>query len=404
MNLSFIRSDRFQKMAIFIFVTMSIMAIIIYFALKDPTLPTVPKEVSQDAEKLGPDSRFASTWSHSSIASDPVSDKVSQELISQEKKQKEADNSKNQDEKKDETKAKENIVSTSIFTPNGIKITTTSDNSPSELAKDIFHPSTNTPLGMKNDLVDTESQEEKNLYDEQNNTQNLGTSISNRNFAQAPIPKNIKRSKYDLLLASNGGELVQLKGRDSSIGGSDYQIKAGMRVLALLPDKLVVTSAATQPTSLYVIGPMDQFNFPRGYVITAIAKLNATEDRIDIETNYCSSAQNRNKSVSCVGTIKGVDGTTGLSGEIYNMSMWSAIAAFATSSLAAIPLSQISQTATSYGPVQSVNVTNSINTALAAGIQSIGQSIQKGFDKSGTQISIPQGSIVQILFTEDTIL
>ena len=105
-----------------------------------------------------------------------------------------------------------------------------------------------------------------------------------------------------------------------------------------------------------------------------------------------------------MGTIKGVDGATGLSGEIYNESMWSAIAAFATSSLAAIPLSQITQASTSYGPVQSVSVANSINTALASGIQSIGQSIQKGFDKSGTQISIPQGSIVQILFTQDVIL
>jgi hypothetical protein len=84
--------------------------------------------------------------------------------------------------------------------------------------------------------------------------------------------------------------------------------------------------------------------------------------------------------------------------------MWSAIASFATASLAAIPLSQITQTSNQFGVMQSVSVSNSINSALAAGIQSIGQSIQKGFDKSGTQITIPQGSVVQILFTKDTIL
>jgi hypothetical protein len=69
-----------------------------------------------------------------------------------------------------------------------------------------------------------------------------------------------------------------------------------------------------------------------------------------------------------------------------------------------IPLSQITKSATVNGTIENVSVSNSILTSLAAGIQSITANIQKGFDKTGTQITIPQDSIVQILFTQDTIL
>lgn len=408
MNFRFIKTEKFKKFCVFIFVSFSILSIIIVYKNKKKDVETIPNEVQNDASKLAPDERMASTWSTQKVQEDPVSDSVSQKLIG----------SKNVNEEKVEDKMPSQS-STSILTESGVQITTPSNNGASSvLAKDIFTSNSyekdgkikDTPIMMRTALVNTETEEEQRMSHGQVNNESFSSNVSNKseNLSQKEVSSakkfNSPRSKYELLLAANNGGLVELKGRDVSIGGADYQIKAGMRVLAFLPDRLVVTSASSQPTSLYVIGPMDQFSFPQGYVITATAKLNATEDRIDIESNFCSSSQNMNKSVSCVGTVKGVDGTTGLSGKIYNESMWSAIAAFATSSLAAIPLSQITQTSTSYGPVQSVSVANSINTALAAGVQSIGQSIQKGFDKSGTQISIPQGSIVQILFTQDVIL
>ena len=430
MNFAFLKSKKVQKMGVLGIVLVIVFSFVNYYHHKKDAISTVPSEVQNDASKLDPDKRFASRWSVQPIQKDPVSDSTSQKLMGTENKTKENEENKPQDQS-NSTQTQTNQpsssaiamttstpTSTSVVTTSGTQITTSSTDNSAILAKNIFTSNSyggngkikDTPIMMRTALVSTETKEEQRLSNGQENKESFASNISNsnRNMEMTNLNSNksssFPKTKYDLLLAANSGGLVQLKGRDTSIGGADYQIKSGMRVLAFLPDKLIVTSAASQPTSLYVIGPMDKFTFPQGYVITATAKLNATEDRIDIESNYCSSSQNTNKSVPCVGTIKGVDGTTGLSGEIYNETMWSAIAAFATSSLAAIPLSQITQTSTSYGPVQNVSVANSINTALAAGIQSIGQSIQKGFDKSGTQISIPQGSVVQILFTQDVIL
>jgi len=432
MKFSFLKSKKLHKMTVLGIVLVSMYGFAYYFYKRKDQVSTIPSEVQEDASKLPADQRFAAKWSKSSVHVDPVSDSTSQALMNAENKQKEENNpspqaspaktstDQNQNNPPPQASKAESTSapSTSIVTAGGDQITTSSTSNSATLAKNIFKPtsygadgkSQDTPIMMRTALVRAETQDEQRLSQAQSNKESFASNASNNNrdrvLTNLNSNKNLNtpRSKYELLLAANNSGLVQLKGRDISIGGADYQIKSGMRVLAFLPDKLVVTSAASQPTSLYVIGPMDKFTFPQGYVITATAKLNPTEDRIDIVSNYCSSSQNTNKSVSCVGTIKGVDGTTGLSGEIYNESMWSAVAAFATSSLAAIPLSQITQSSTSYGPVQSVSVANSINTALAAGIQSIGQSIQKGFDKSGTQISIPQGSIVQILFTQDVIL
>ena len=409
MNFAFLKSKKVQKMGIFGIVLASIFGFVNYFHHTKTALSTVPSEVQNDASKLDPDKRFASRWSVQPIQKDPVSDSTSQKLMGAENKINENEENKPQEQSNsNQTQTNQpsssaiamttsTPTSTSVVTTSGTQITTSSTDNSAILAKNIFTSNSyggngkikDTPIMMRTALVSTETKEEQRLSNGQENKESFASNISNsnRNMEMTNLNSNksssLPKTKYDLLLAANSGGLVQLKGRDTSIGGADYQIKSGMRVLAFLPDKLIVTSAASQPTSLYVIGPMDKFTFPQGYVITATAKLNATED---------------------VGTIKGVDGTTGLSGEIYNETMWSAIAAFATSSLAAIPLSQITQTSTSYGPVQNVSVANSINTALAAGIQSIGQSIQKGFDKSGTQISIPQGSVVQILFTQDVIL
>ena len=216
-------------------------------------------------------------------------------------------------------------------------------------------------------------------------------------------PKAEKKNRGSLLIAANGS-ITSLTGRDVSIGAVEYQIKAGTRLLALLPDGLTITSGGGQPTSLSIIGPLNDFRFPSGYVITATATLNPSEDKIYIETNLCASKNNKIRSVPCKATIKDIRGYTGLSGEIYNQSFWSAAVAFAGATLAAIPLSQITKSATINGTVENVSISNSILTAVAAGVQSVTASIQKGFDKSGTQITIPQDSIVQILFTQDTVL
>jgi hypothetical protein len=418
MKLRFLKSKKFYRMSIFAIVVSFIFFGIHQWKNKKSDLSTIPAEIESESSKLESDERFASQWAHHNIKSDPISDSTSQKLLGIENKK-----SANEDKKIDQESASNQTnsslqKSTSIVTENGTEITTNVDSNKATLAKSVFQNYTHesdgkikdTQVSMRVALVNTENEYDKNLAQNQENKDsfdshssdfNANTGVKNLNSGKA-IVKN--RTKNELLLAANTGSLVQLKGRDTSIGGAGYQIKAGMRVLAFLPDKLIVTSAASQSTSLYVIGPMDKFTFPQGYVITATAKLNATVDRIEIDSDFCSSSENTNKSVACIGTIKGVDGTTGLSGEIYNMSMWSAIASFATASLAAIPLSQITQTSNQFGVMQSVSVSNSINSALAAGIQSIGQSIQKGFDKSGTQITIPQGSVVQILFTKDTIL
>lgn len=358
----------------------------------------VPSVIKDKANEADPDVAFAAQYKANKVKDDPVADTHTKNLMEAEKDQtSETKQGETQASKKEYATDKQSQANQ---TPQTV-VTVPSDFGPSEV------PMNAKELRSVLSVSDAERANMKNVPPISNISSNNATlhqaDLSAQNQADFPVEKPIKKSKGSLLLAANG-PLVNLGGRDMSIGGAEYQIKAGTRLLALLPDGLTIVSGSGQPTSLSIIGPLNDFKFPSGYVITATATLNPSEDKIYIETNLCASKQNRIRSMPCKGTIKDVRGYTGLSGEIYNQSFWSAVVAFAGSTLAAIPLSQITKSATVNGTIENVSVSNTILTSLAAGIQSVTASIQKGFDKTGTQITIPQDSIVQILFTQDTIL
>lgn len=356
----------------------------------------VPSEVKAKASEADPDVAFAAQYTSNKIKEDPVSDTHTKNLLESQKTQTfEAKQSEKENTTNKQSQAANEIPHTAVTAP--------SEFGPSEVSmnarelRSVLSVSDPERASTKNINIPTVS----------NISSNVATlhqaDLSAQNHADFPVEKTIKKSKGSLLLAANG-PLVNLGGRDMSIGGAEYQIKAGTRLLALLPDGLTIVSGSSQHTSLSIIGPLNDFKFPSGYVITATASLNPSEDKIYIETNLCASKQNKIRSMPCKGTIKDIRGYTGLSGDIYNQSFWSAVVAFAGSTLAAIPLSQITKSSTINGTIENVSLSNTILTSLAAGIQSVTTSIQKGFDKTGTQITIPQDSIVQILFTQDTIL
>ncbi|BBH54633.1 hypothetical protein [Fluviispira sanaruensis] len=394
-----------------------------YVMSTNKKVQTVPDSVKKSAKDIPADEAFAAQFETNKVANDPVADAEAKKIIAEREKnnssqkgatekvelvnsQSETNKDKekgniNEVEKKD---VLESVTTTvrdidSEFAPSSTKLTRTDFRSVL-VAENKTGSNKNFVNG---DAAQTQSAEALVPAFATNAHRNSNKQFTNETAQEKTSELPIKKSKGSLLLASNG-TLTSLQGRDTSIGAAGYQIKAGTRVLALLPDGLTITSGGPQPTSLSVIGPLDDFLFPSGYIITANALLNPSEDKIYIETNFCASKNNRIKSVSCKGVIKDIRGYTGLSGDIYNNSVWSAVVAFSGATLASIPLSRIERSATINGTIENVSVANTINASLAQGIQSVTQNIQKGFDKSGTQITIPQNSIVHILFTQDTVL
>ncbi len=391
-----------------------------YVMSTNKKVQTVPDSVKKSAKDIPADEAFAAQFETNKVANDPVADAEAKKII--------AEREKNNSSQKDvadkvtlvnsqtETHNKENANINEVGKKDDLEnVTTTVRDIDSE-----FAPSRTklTRTDFRSVLVAENKTGNKNFVNgdaaQAQSAEALvpafatNSNRNNNNQFRNDVPEKtqelpLKKSQGALLLASNG-TLTSLQGRDTSIGAAGYQIKAGTRVLAMLPDGLTITSGGPQHTSLVVIGPLDDFLFPSGYIITANALLNPSEDKIYIETNFCASKNNRIKSVSCKGVIKDIRGYTGLSGDIYNKSFWSAVVAFSGATLASIPLSRIERTATINGTIENVSVANTINASLAQGIQSVTQNIQKGFDKSGTQITIPQNSIVHILFTQDTVL
>lgn len=360
------------------------------YVLSHKPTEVVPSEVKDKATEADPDIAFAAQYKANKVKNDPVADSQTKALLGSDRDSITPVAKQNENQTKSENQQSlvvQTLPTTAVTVPNEF--------GPSEVSMNAKE------LRSVLSVSEAERANSKAIAPISTNSSLHQADLSNQMVTQ--VEKPIKKSKGSLLLAANG-PLMNLAGRDMSIGGAEYQIKAGTRLLALLPDGLTIVSGSGQPTSLSIIGPLNDFKFPSGYVITATATLNPSEDKIYIETNLCASKQNRVRSVPCKATIKDIRGYTGLSGDIYNQSFWSAVVAFAGSALAAIPLSQITKSATVNGTIENVSVSNTILTSLAAGIQSITANIQKGFDKTGTQITIPQDSIVQILFTQDTIL
>ncbi len=369
---------------------------------------TIPTDLVDNANRIEPDQAFAALFKKNNIKLDPVSDMEAQKILFERTANNDSSSDNSAQSEKKEERKKEEINNNVVEVKTEVEVDPKSFFSPTpEKNAKITHADIRTVLTNSDTPHGHKDKSNQTFSDNWGNNTNLQRQVAS---APAPAPASqeqetpVKKPDKGSLLLSANGKLASLVGRDVSIGGADYQIKAGTRVLALLSDGLTITSNAPQHTSLRVIGPLDDFSFPENYIITATATLNPSEDKINIQTNLCSSRNIKTKSTACKGVIKDIRGYTGLTGDIYNQSFWSAVVAFVGSTLAAIPLSQIERSATINGTVENVSVANTIKTSLAQGIQSVTANIQKGFDKSGTQITIPQNSIVQIMFTDDTLL
>jgi hypothetical protein len=177
--------------------------------------------------------------------------------------------------------------------------------------------------------------------------------------------------------------------------------KAGTRVLAILPDKLTITSGETVYTSLTALGSADQ-KVPNNLTFVGKAKLNKSERRVEIAIENCVNTKDSSPPMPCVAVVKDILGDNGLTGKIYDPSNWQLIIASVGAYINTSVLSQLTTSATQNGQTVDQTTSNQIRQSIAGTVTAVANRLISNLDKSGTEIVLAQGAIVQIFFTETT--
>jgi len=210
--------------------------------------------------------------------------------------------------------------------------------------------------------------------------------------------KAIPKSKFARLAAMSADSLATLSGKEQ-IAGLGQMFKAGTRVYALLPDKLTVTNGETLDTSLIAFGSTEQ-KFPNNITFVGKAQLNKSNRRVEILIDKCVNTRDDSPPVPCKAIVKDIVGDNGLSGKIYDPSNWQLLIATAGTFLSTYVLGSLTTTVAQTGVTVDQTVANQVRQALASSVNSVANRLTDSINKSGTEITISPGAIVQVFFVD----
>jgi len=210
--------------------------------------------------------------------------------------------------------------------------------------------------------------------------------------------KAIPKSKFARLAAMSADSLATLSGKEQ-IAGLGQMFKAGTRVYALLPDKLTVTNGETLDTSLIAFGSTEQ-KFPNNITFVGKAQLNKSNRRVEILIDKCVNTRDDSPPVPCKAIVKDIVGDNGLSGKIYDPSNWQLLIATAGTFLSTYVLGSLTTTVAQTGVTVDQTVANQVRQALASSVNSVANRLSDSINKSGTEITISPGAIVQVFFVD----
>lgn len=210
---------------------------------------------------------------------------------------------------------------------------------------------------------------------------------------ELPITKFARQAKLS-------GTVINLRGMDQTTDRG-AMFKTGTRVLAILPDKLTITSGESVYTSLTALGSADQ-KVPNNLTFVGKAKLNKSERRVEIAIENCVNTKDSSPPMPCVAIVKDILGDNGLTGKIYDPSNWQLIIASVGAYINSSVLSQLTTSATQNGQTVDQTTSNQIRQSIAGTVNAVANRLITNLDKSGTEIVLAQGAIVQIFFTETT--
>lgn len=210
--------------------------------------------------------------------------------------------------------------------------------------------------------------------------------------------KGIPKSKLARLASMSAESLSTLSGKEQ-IAGLGQMFKAGTRVYALLPDKLTVTNGEKLDTSLIAFGSTEQ-KFPNNVTFVGQAQLNKSNRRVEILIDKCVNTRDDSPPVPCKAIVKDIVGDNGLSGKIYDPANWQLLIATAGTFLSTYVLGTLTTTVAQTGITVDPTVANQVRQALASSVNSIATRLSDSINRSGTEITISPGAIVQIFFVD----
>ncbi len=228
--------------------------------------------------------------------------------------------------------------------------------------------------------------------------ENLSTANFNQtnhfNSNKIELPK----SKF-ARLASMGSEKLNIISGKEQVAGRGQMFKAGTRVYALLPDKLTVTNGEKLDTSLIAFGSTEQ-KFPNNVTFVGQAQLNKSNRRVEILIDKCVNTRDDSPPIPCKAIVKDIVGDNGLSGKIYDPANWQLLIATAGTFLSTYVLGTLTTTVAQTGVTVDPTVANQVRQALASSVNSIATRLSDSINRSGTEITISPGAIVQIFFVD----
>lgn len=220
------------------------------------------------------------------------------------------------------------------------------------------------------------------------------SSQSNQSYSKIEIPK----TKF-ARLASMGSEKLNIISGKEQIAGRGQMFKAGTRVYALLPDKLTVTNGEKLDTSLIAFGSTEQ-KFPNNVTFVGQAQLNKSNRRVEILIDKCVNTRDDSPPIPCKAIVKDIMGDNGLSGKIYDPANWQLLIATAGTFLSTYVLGTLTTTVSQTGVTVDPTVANQVRQALASSVNSIATRLSDSINRSGTEITISPGAIVQVFFVD----
>lgn len=217
---------------------------------------------------------------------------------------------------------------------------------------------------------------------------------SNQSYGKAEIPK----SKF-ARLASMGSEKLNILSGKEQVAGRGQMFKAGTRVYALLPDKLTITNGEKLDTSLIAFGSTEQ-KFPNNVTFVGQAQLNKSNRRAEILIDKCVNTRDDSPPLPCKAIVKDIMGDNGLSGKIYDPANWQLLIATAGTFLSTYVLGTLTTTVAQTGVTVDPTVANQVRQALASSVNSIATRLSDSINRSGAEITISPGAIVQVFFID----
>ncbi len=216
---------------------------------------------------------------------------------------------------------------------------------------------------------------------------------------ETPKLSEIPKTKF-ARQAKLSGQVTTLTGMVQSTDRASM-FKAGTRVLALLPDKLTVSTGEAIYTSLTAFGSTDQ-KIPNNLTFVGKAKLNKPERRVEILIDSCVNTRDNSPPIPCQAIVKDILGDNGLTGKIYDPSNWQLIVSAAGAFINTYILSTLTTSATQNGVAVDQTTANQVKQAMSGTVNSVANRLISSMDQSGREIKLAQGAIVQVFFTDST--